>query len=373
MLSISEICKRFSSGKNITSDNIFPIGKFPVYGGNGLRGFTNIFNFDGECSIIGRQGAYCGNVRYFQGKGYMSDHAIVAVVNDEHDNKYFAYKLSLLNLNRFSGQAAQPGLSVTKLSRLKLEMPSLAVQRRIAEVLSAYDALIENNNKRIRLLERMAENLYREWFVRFRFPGHETIPIVDGLPQGWKIENLVDVANLTYGYAFKSDLFCENRNLNAVVRIRDIQDNYTQTYTEEECSSKFIINENSILIGMDGIFHMCLWCGQRAYLNQRVVMIESKLQDFCNYLLYFNLYPQIKFWEQTISGTTVAHLGDKHLKKIRFLIPSNEILQKANCFFKSIMEEKTKLLRNIRILTRQRDALLPRLMSGKLEVTTENV
>lgn len=371
VLSIGQICKRFSSGKNITSQNISEEGVYPVYGGNGLRGYTDTYNFEGECAIVGRQGAYCGNVKYVRGKAYMSEHAIVAVTNSEHNNKYFYYKLSLAKLGRFSGQAAQPGLSVTKLLRLKLEMPSRKYQDVIASILSTYDTLIENNTKRIRLLEKMAENLYKEWFVRFRFPGHENVEMENGLPKGWKMTNLFDVAGVTYGFAFKSNKFCDNAELNPVVRIRDIQENHTNTYTDEQCEDKYLIGKNAILIGMDGIFHMCLWNGERAYMNQRVVMLNSKEKGVCNYLLYLAIRPQIKYWEQVISGTTVAHLGDKHLRKVKVLLPEKAILEKANSIISRAMDEKNILQHQNSLLARQRDLLLPRLMSGKLEVKEE--
>ena len=371
VLSIGQICKRFSSGKNITSQNISEKGVYPVYGGNGLRGYTDTYNFEGECAIVGRQGAYCGNVKYVRGKAYMSEHAIVAVTNSEHNNKYFYYKLSLAKLGRFSGQAPQPGLSVTKLLRLKLEMPSRKYQDVIASILSTYDTLIENNTKRIRLLEKMAENLYKEWFVRFRFPGHENVEMENGLPKGWKMTNLFDVADVTYGFAFKSNKFCDNAELNPVVRIRDIQENHTNTYTDEQCEDKYLIGKNAILIGMDGIFHMCLWNGERAYMNQRVVMLNSKEKGVCNYLLYLAIRPQIKYWEQVISGTTVAHLGDKHLRKVKVLLPEKAILEKANSIISRAMDEKNILQHQNSFLARQRDLLLPRLMSGKLEVKEE--
>jgi type I restriction enzyme S subunit len=368
IFTIGQICKRFSSGKFIAAEFLSDTGLYPVYGGNGLRGYADTSNFIGECSIIGRQGAKCGNVRYFNGRGYMTDHAIIAITNKDHDNRFLSYKLSLAELGRFSGQAAQPGLSVQKLSRIKLDMPSLSVQRKISSILSAYDSLIENNNKRIRLLEQMAENLYKEWFVRFRFPGHEKVGMENGLPKGWKQYNLFDIADVTYGYAFKSDLFTNDGSLNAVVRIRDIQGNTTNTFTSEECPDKYLIEENAILIGMDGIFHMCLWNGDKAYLNQRVVKLSSKNLDLCNYLLYLGIRPQVKFWEQVISGTTVAHLGDKHLKRMMMLLPTDDVLHQANNFINGIMVEKNKLLQQNASLTRQRDLLLPRLMSGKLEV-----
>lgn len=245
---------------------------------------------------------------------------------------------------------------------------SLNVQHRIASILSTYDTFIENNTKRIRLLEKMAENLYTEWFVRFRFPGHENVEMENGLPKGWKIVNLFDVADITYGFAFKSNKFCDNAELNPVVRIRDIQDNHTNTYTDEPCEDKYLIGKNAILIGMDGIFHMCLWNGERAYLNQRVVMLNSKEKGLCNYLLYLAIRPQIKYWEQVISGTTVAHLGDKHLRRVKVLFPEKAILEKGNSIISRAMEEKNVLQHQNSLLARQRDLLLPRLMSGKLEV-----
>lgn len=264
--------------------------------------------------------------------------------------------------------ATQDNLSWEKMSKIKFLIPPLPTQQKIASILSTYDTLIENNTKRIRLLEQMAENLYKEWFVRFRFPGHENAEMENGLPKGWKVEKLFEVADVGYGYAFKSDKFCAGNNQNAVVRIRDIQDNHTDTYTDEVCDKKYLIKRNAILVGMDGIFHMCLWNGERAYLNQRVVMLNSKMSDVCNYLLYFSIRPQIKYWEQVIAGTTVAHLGDKHLRRVKVLVPNQDILRKANKILEEAMNEINNLQRQNKYLTRQRDLLLPRLMSGKLEV-----
>ena len=267
--------------------------------------------------------------------------------------------------------STMPNLNTGILSKLPVILPTLKEQQRIASILSAYDKLIENNNKRIRILEKMAENLYKEWFVRFRFPGHENVPMENGLPKGWKYDNLFNVAEITYGYAFKSSLFCEDSELNAVVRIRDIQDNYTETYTAEVCDSKYLIAKNAVLIGMDGIFHMCLWNGEKAFLNQRVVMLNSKNYELCNYLLFMSIRPQIKYWEQVIAGTTVAHLGDKHLRKVKVLIPKADVLSKANGLLAEIMEKKNLLLQQNRNLARQRDLLLPRLMSGKLSINVD--
>lgn len=285
---------------------------------------------------------------------------------------YYYMKANLDYIKLFGTGATFPEISGKTMGKIKVEIfKSLDVQHRIASILSTYDSLIENNTKRISLLEKMAENLYKEWFVRFRFPGHENVEMENGLPKGWKMTILFDVADVTYGFAFKSNKFCDNAELNPVVRIRDIQENHTNTYTDEQCEDKYLIGKNAILIGMDGIFHMCLWNGERAYMNQRVVMLNSKEKGVCNYLLYLAIRPQIKYWEQVISGTTVAHLGDKHLRKVKVLLPEKAILEKANSIISRAMDEKNILQHQNSLLARQRDLLLPRLMSGKLEVKEE--
>ncbi len=293
-------------------------------------------------------------------------------VNNNADAKFLYYLINskefLSYIDNVSCVATQPNLRIENLLRFDSPNFSVEIQKRIANILSAYDDLIENNNHRIALLEKAAQKLYKEWFVRFRFPDYENTRFENGIPEGWKIKNLFDIANVTYGYAFKSDLFCDDKTLNPVVRIRDIPDNQTNTYTIEHCDDKYLINENSIVIGMDGIFHMCLWNGGKAYLNQRVVMLDSKYANLNNLYLYYSLYPQVKYWEQTIAGTTVAHLGDKHLKKIYVLLPTEDILEKSHIIFNNLMLQKTKLFNQNQNLIKQRDLLLPRLMSGKLEV-----
>ena len=263
--------------------------------------------------------------------------------------------------------SSQAALTIDILKKYKFFLSKIENQNKIVAILSRYDEAIENNNKRIKLLEQMAQNLYKEWFVHFRFPGWENCEFENGIPVGWKVERLFDIANVTYGYAFASELFCEDKTLNPVVRIRDILYNQTNTYTSEVCADKYIIKEHEILVGMDGIFHMCMWNGKKAYQNQRVVKLTPKTEDISNYFLFLAVQPQVKFWEQTIAGTTVAHLGDKHLKRMTILLPSENLLKKSTKIFNSLMKQKNQLFIANENLAKQRDLLLPRLMSGKVE------
>lgn len=299
----------------------------------------------------------------------------IAILRPNQDVVIPEYLYYVMKSRSFFAQAdsyaigsAQRTISLSSLRKMKIPVPDLPEQKRLASVLSAYDNLLKVNNRQIKILEQMAENLYKEWFVRFRFPGYETAEFENGLPIGWKYVRLFEIAKVTYGYAFSSDEFCDDQSLNAVVRIRDVPNNATNTYTSEVCSDKYLISENAILVGMDGIFHMCLWNGKKAFLNQRVVEIESNNTSICNYFLFLAIAPQVKFWEQVIAGTTVAHLGDKHLKKMTVLIPDNRILILANRILEEMMVEKNMLFKQNEYLIKQRDLLLPRLMSGKLEV-----
>lgn len=162
---LAEVCSRLSSGKGIPASKVTPKGNYPVYGGNGLRGYTEQSNFSGDCAIIGRQGAFCGNVRYFNGEAYMTEHAVVVCATPEHNTRYLAYLLSTMNLGRLSGQSAQPGLSVKTLGKQQISLPSLDTQNRVALILARLDEKIEINNRINENLQQQAQTLFKKWFV----------------------------------------------------------------------------------------------------------------------------------------------------------------------------------------------------------------
>lgn len=271
-------------------------------------------------------------------------------------------------VNNYIGGSAQPGMNARVFGKYYLPYTDFSTQQKIASILSAYDSLIENNKKRIKLLEQMAENLYKEWFVRFRFPGYEKAEFEGGIPKGWRIEKLKDVSSIVYGFPFNSSQFCSDASLNPVVRIRDIADKHTETYTSEKPDDKYLIHTNDVLIGMDGIFHMNIWTNDGDYLNQRVVKVTSTKPHLSNLFIFQSVFPQVKMLESIISGTTVAHLSAKDMCKMTILIPDKHTLKLSFSRFESMMAMRNKLLIQNDLLTTQRDLLLPRLMSGKLNI-----
>lgn len=254
-------------------------------------------------------------------------------------------------------------LRVPECENIEIKVPDLDVQHRIADILSAYDDLIENNQKQIKLLEEAAQRFYKEWFVDLRFPGHENTKIVDGVPEGWKKERLVDIAEIQYGYAFDGTLFNADKNGTPIIRIRNIPQAETMDCTTEHVSENYLVQNGEIIVGMDGEFHINAWAGNTAYLVQRVCCIRPKNTEIKGWLLQA-IYEPIKFFEHTVVGATVSHLGKKHLDSIYLLTSPEEFYEP----FKTFFDKRLLLMNQNRKLREARDRLLPKLMSGKVKV-----
>lgn len=257
-------------------------------------------------------------------------------------------------------------LRVPDAETLPIPVAPLPTQRKIAAVLAAYDDLIEANRRRITLLERMAEELYREWFVRLRFPGHEKTKITKGVPAGWSKAKLPEVADITYGFPFDGARFNALGQGKPIIRIRNIPDSATNDFTDEEAPDKYMVRRGDLLIGMDGEFHINRWHGDEAYLVQRVCRLKTKNPLLEGYLAHAIRGP-IKHYESILMGATVGHLGAMHLKTIEILLPPDELLDRLS-IFNDLSKQIGTLEAASRHLQRTRDLLLPRLISGKLPV-----
>ena len=373
---LGSLCNRFSSGKGIPADLINETGKYPVIGGNGLRGYTDTYNFDGECAVIGRQGAYCGNVQFFSGKGYMTEHAVVTQPNSANNAKYLTYKLNGLSLGRFSGQAAQPELSVTKLARLRIEMPPKWYQDKVAGILYAYDNLIEVNNKRIKVLEQMAENLYKEWFVRFRFPGHEKADFENGIPKGWRRGRISEFYTTSSGGTPSRELdeyyvdgtipWIKTGELQDCLLI-DTEERITEVAVKKS-SAKFF-PKDSVLMAMYGVnIGMLAYSTMDATCNQACCVFRDKGNISTKHYL-FQCLKSIRDYLLLISfGAAQQNLSQDLIKRVRIVMPDEETVIRFEQKIEPLYNEIKHLLKANACLIRQRDLLLPRLMSGKLEV-----
>ena len=165
---LGDVAQEFKSGTSLKADEIDITGDYPVYGGNGLRGYTSTYNHDGEYALIGRQGALCGNMNYSVGKAYFTEHAVVVKADENNDTMFLYYMLDTMNLGQYSDQSAQPGLAVNKLVKLENWFPTKEEQQRIGWYFSNLDHLITlHQHKPIQqIIYRNNQQFYNVYFGR---------------------------------------------------------------------------------------------------------------------------------------------------------------------------------------------------------------
>ena len=162
---LGEVAQEFKSGNSLKADEIDITGDYPVYGGNGLRGYTSTYNHDGEYALIGRQGALCGNMNYSVGKAYFTEHAVVVKADENNDTRFLYYMLDTMNLGQYSDQSAQPGLAVNKLVKLENQFPMKEEQQRIGWYFSNIDHLITLHQHKCDELQKLKKFMFQNMFV----------------------------------------------------------------------------------------------------------------------------------------------------------------------------------------------------------------
>ena len=373
---LEEVCSRLRSGKGIKSDCISNIGLFPVIGGNGMRGYTNKSNFKGECAVIGRQGANCGNVRFFMGEAYMTEHAVVAVGNELADSYFLARLLSLMHLGNLSAQSAQPGLSIQTLSKQIIRLPSIRYQREISTVLKSLDDKIELNRRINDNLEQQAQALFKSWFVDFEpFKDRKFVDSELGMiPEGWRVEEL---GNITNSITEKAGNRTDVKVLSPV--------NTGELLLSEEYFTKQVYSKNLakyIMVAPNDFSY------NPARIN--IGSIGMNTFDFSGcvspvyvvfrcekgYHHFFNIFKTTKNFKEEVNTRAIGGvrqtLSYKDFSLIKIVYPPKEVVEQFNKIYSHIMTLiKKNILENKR-LHQTRDILLPKLMSGELKINDIN-
>ena len=267
---------------------------------------------------------------------------------------------------QISQGTAQDNLSWEKLSTIKFCIPEYKEQCRIADILSDYDDLIENNQKQIKLLEEAAQRLYKEWFVDLRFPGHENTKIADGVPEGWNEKTLSQVANVIMGQSPKSEFYnSEKKGLPfhqgvGSYGVRFVMDDiYSTSYTR-------IAEPNSILFSVRAPVGRLNITKNKVVIGRGLAAINQT--DGCQSYLYYLL--KNKFFKDNIvgNGSIFASVSKDELLNQKFLIPERNLMMQ----FEKIVSQMDKQIENLdsknKKLIEARDRLLPKLMSGEVEV-----
>lgn len=388
---IGDVFTYLKSGKGIRANEISSKGEYPVFGGNGLRGYTTRNNFEGDCAIIGRQGAFCGNVRYFKGKAYMTEHAIIAVANENNSTRFLAYLLGIMNLGRFSGQSAQPGLSVTELAKQSITVPSLSVQKKIADILSSLDNKIELNRRINDNLEQQAQALFKSWFVDFEpFKDGEFVDDDFGRrPYGWNVKPLEYLVEKVKSGDWGKDEQMGNYMMRTFcMRGADFPD--IKEGSKGKMPIRYILeknfNEKSLC---DGNVVVEISGGSPTQSTGRIVLIDKTFIADCNnalictnfcksleikesfslffYLLWQYLYDKkvMFIYENGSNGLKNLNINSLMEREL-FVIPPKEIISRFNLVVSFLLSKKQANGIEISRLASLRDTLLPKLMSGNM-------
>lgn len=271
-----------------------------------------------------------------------------------------------LAVNSMTGASGRQRADAKYIGNIKWNFPNIEIQIKIADILSAYDNLIENNNKRIHLLEQMAENFYKEWFVRFRFPGYEDVDFENGIPKGWKIVRLSDIADIIMGQSPES----ENYNTNCKgLPFHQGVGSYGDFYLIDDVYStkgNRIAEANSIIFSVRAPVGRINITLNKIILGRGVAGINSIL-GYNAYLLWM-LKNQFQQEDIIGNGSIFASVTKKELFGFKILMPNENLMQKFDSIASGIESEMRKISLINSNLKKQRDMLLPRLMSGKLEV-----
>ena len=286
--------------------------------------------------------------------------------------RYFLPYIQLIGGGTGSGT---PIISKTKFSKLKYPVcVDKGIQARIAVILSTYDSLIEVNNKRIKVLEQMAENLYKEWFVRFRFPGHEIAEFENGIPKGWNVCRFSSIANVLSGGTPSTEHDEYYGGNIPFYTPKDSLDNYfvfdtISNLTEEglqHCNSQ-LYPKNTIMITARGTVGNLNLLAKPMAMNQSCYALTSNTIP-SQYFLFFLIKREILKLRKMASGGVFDTIIVSTFDHIKVTIPDESLIMSFDRLVSPILDETYTLLKQNRNLIRQRDLLLPRLMSGKLEV-----
>ena len=251
-----------------------------------------------------------------------------------------------------------------------MRVPSLDDQRRIASILSSLDRKIELNNKINADLEEMAQAIFKNWFVDFE-------PFKDGkfvdselgmIPKGWKVGSPYEYAKVVYGAPYKSAKFNDNGEGLPLIRIRDLKDCNPQFYTPEILPQTEYVNIGDIVAGMDAEFVPHIWKGNTGLLNQRVCKLMPQQTSISNLFVLYLMKPELEFVQSYKTGTTVSHLGKADIDKFVVVLPPLEVVEECSKILDSILQRIKNISAESRTLSLLRDTLLPRLMSGELEI-----
>lgn len=332
---LGTVTQEFKSGNSLKADKISESGKYPVYGGNGLRGYTSNYNHDGEFALIGRQGALCGNMNYSIGKAYFTEHAVVVEANEKNNTRFIYYMLDTMNLGQYSDQSAQPGLAVNKLIKLENMFPRKEEQVWIGNYFQSLDHLITLHQRKLGHVKDLKKSMLQKMFPK----NGELYPEVrfPGFTAAWEQRKLEDFGIATGGTSIESEFSEDGKykvisigsySENSVYNdqgIRAVESEKTLKRVLNKGDLTMILNDKTTLGNIIGRALLIEKSGVYVY-NQRTERIEINDEEYDSLFIYEMLNtPNIR--EKIIKqaqGNTQIYVNWSVIALTEYLIPKKE-------------------------------------------------
>ena len=357
-------------------------GRYPFFTCDPNTLSIDVWAYDTEAVLLAGNNA-SGNytAKYYKGKfnAYQRTYIIESANEEELNIRYLCYALNqqLRLLKTMSSGSTTKFLTVRILDNLDIPLPSINIQTEIVNILSAYDDLIENNQKQIKLLEEAAQRIYKEWFVDLRFPGYENTKIVDGVPEEWRVASIADICDTVGGGtpSTKIQSYYEKGDI-LWVTPTDITRNFSLALldTEKKITPEGLKNSSAKILPAEtilmtsrasvGFFGMCKY---EVCTNQGFISCIPKRENLQMYLL-FNLKSRIEEIRQKAGGSTYLEISKTVFRELKIILPKDEVLAEYQKDGHDIFDEIYCRTEMIKSLVDMRNRLLPKLMSGKVEV-----
>ena len=370
----------FKNGKSVKKSD----GIIPIYGGNGILGYTDKSNFS-HTIVVGRVGAYCGSIHVEDNSCWVSDNAIAGVPKEGQDLTYLYYVLKSLNLNSKQIGSSQPLITQSMLRDMVVDIEiNIEKQKRIANSISIIDQKIQTNNQINQVLEAIAKTLYDYWFVQFDFPDQNGKPYKSSggkmvyhpelkreIPEGWGVDSLWNIANFYNGLAMQKYRPDTNEDdYLPVIKIREMMNGFSKD-TEKarlDIPTEAVVERGDILFSWSATLEVIIWGKEKGALNQHIFKVTS--DTYPKSFIYFELKSYLKVFKSIaeLRKTTMGHITQDHLKQAKIVVPPIEIISKIDAQLQHIMSQQQILENQNQQLTQLRDWLLPMLMNGQVKV-----
>lgn len=350
----------FKNGKKRPTEE----GQIPVYGGNGILGYANDSNYE-DCIVIGRVGAYCGSVYYEKNQCWISDNAIAALTKRNADTVYSYYLLKSLKLNERRIGTGQPLLTQGILNKISTHILPYEHQIKVGEFLGRFDDAIRQNEIINANLFEQADAVFAKEFLSFETP-----------PVGWTESSLLGIANYLNGLAMQKYRPKEGEEGIPVLKIKELRQGCFDS-NSEFCSpsikQEYIIHDGDVIFSWSGSLLVDFWCGGIGGLNQHLFKVTSGNYDKWFYFAWTNHHLQKFAAIAANMATTMGHIKREELEKAKVWIPPRSEYLRIGALLAPIYDLVIANRIENRRLAALRDELIPKLMSGQLDVSEVTV